>query len=265
MGDITICLYIGPSSSDLRELVVSAERPLGDLIIDWKKVYQLAEQDQQGEMIRYELYRDVKGRKERVDPKLSLRNLRFQPHQELYLVDAQHPWCLAGMPLPSRVTYQPGTEPLRGPATRSSPEPPRPPIAQPVGRPAPPPLASSFMITPCSIEIAPNCVRQIGESGVVINREYLLQELPPSVLTRERALVLIGLASRLSAVSRSHPGHCSLLWRQSWYLIAHSSLYIGSAKYSCNEAIQVDQTVTVLLGREGWPVTIRLHSTSISR
>lgn len=262
MADIAIHLHIGPTSADQHALEVPAERPLGDLITGWKKDYHLAEQDRQGEMIRYALYRELKGAKVQVDLAQSLRSLRFQAHQILYLTNARHLWWPSNpslSPSPAKETAPLNPKRLSNHQTAlSSPAP------TPVGAPiytAPRPT----LLTPCSLELAPGCVRQIGEAGVVINREYLLQELPPSVRTRERALVLIGLASRLSAVSRGNPGHCSLLWRQSWYLIAHSSLYIGSTRHSHNEAIQVDQTVTVLLGREGWPLTIRLHSTIISR
>lgn len=256
MADITIRLYIGPSSSDLRELIVPTERPLGDLIIDWKKVYHLAEQDSQGEMIRYQLYRESEGKKVSVDPKKSLRDLRFQAYQELFLTDARHPWWQGANPQPSTTSQAkpPGTAPLRGPATSKHPTATTAP--NPISRPLP-----SF--SPCSIELAPGCVRQIGETGVVINRDYLLHELPKSVSTLERTLMWMRQESRLLAVSRSEKGHCSIVWKQSWYLMAHHPIYISGNKYSRNEAIQIEETVTLLLGRDGWPITLRLHSTSI--
>ncbi|MBP1467298.1 hypothetical protein EYB53_016415 [Candidatus Chloroploca sp. M-50] len=242
MAEIKIRLRLGPSSADQRELNISDEKIVGDLITYWKKDYRLAEQDAQGELIPYALYRDHGSHKERIDPKRTLRSLRMQAFEELYLADTRQPWCQG---------QKPTTQPLKEPKT-SNPVPPPDPITRPA-------------FGPCSIEIAPGCVHQIGEKGLVLNREYLLKELPKSVVARERALTMLGIESRLGAVSRGEPGHCSIIWRQNWYLIAHHQIYISGTKYTRNEAVQINQTTTLLLGREGWPITIRLHSTIIAR
>ncbi|WP_124681988.1 hypothetical protein [Candidatus Viridilinea mediisalina] len=211
-------------------------------------------------MIRYQLYRESEGKKVPVDPKKSLRDLRFQAYQELFLTDACHPWWqgTTSQPTTTSQSKAPGTAPLRGPATSKRVTTATTPNPSPSSRPLP-----SF--SPCSIELAPGCVRQIGETGVVINRDYLLRELPKSVSTLERTLMWMRQESRLLAVSRSDNGHCSIVWKQSWYLMAHHPVYISGTKYSRNEAIQIEETVTLLLGRDGWPITIRLHSTSITR
>ena len=63
-------------------------------------------------------------------------------------------------------------------------------------------------------------------------KAFAIQQLPISVSARERALVLIGLKSRLEAVSRDIQGHCTLVYRQGWYLLAHHTVYIGSNRHS---------------------------------
>ncbi len=264
MSDIAVRLRLGASSTDQHDLVVSAEMPIGDLITSWKKDYRLSETDRQGEMIRYVLYYDRGAEQVRADLERSLRQLRVPAFVVLYLGDERQLWWQNG-PASSTTSgsAKPGTAPLNPLRNGPRPTPASASSGLPTAQPAPP-IATAAVI-PCSIELAPGCVRSITASGVVINRDYLLRELPQSICTRERALGMVGIASRLMAVSRSETGHCSLIWRQSWYLIAHSPVYLGATRYNHNEAVPIDQTMTILLGRNGWPITIRLHSTGITR
>jgi hypothetical protein len=254
MSDRRIILHLGPTSVDQHELVVPAHVPLIDLMIGWKKDYRLPEQDQQGELIRYVVYRGRGSEKVQLDLQSSLRRQHISEFEALYLSDERRIWwanSAAPPPAPSGNPAPRQTEPLsRGKRKEPSPS---------------ERSTASTVLLPCSVELAPNCVRQVPETGLVINREYLLATLPKSVVALEHGLNLIGRTSRLLAVSRGEPGHCSIVRQQNWYLVAHNTVYIGSAKYRRNEALPLDQTVTVLLGREGWPITIRLHSTAISR
>lgn len=239
--EIEIQVHFGPSAADLRRQKFSADTLISDLITFCKRDFRLPEQ-RAGMMIRYGFYRKQGADRVKLDPNLSLRFLRIAPHEDLYLADEGRLWWQATGPV---------TAPLL-PRDQSEAGPPPPP-------PPPPPVSA------CSVELAPGCVIQVPEAGLKINRDYLIQHLPMSVSARERALVLIGATSRLEAVSRDLEGHCVLVYRQHWYLIANHTIYIGSSKYSHGEALPLEQTITILLGRAGWPITIRLHSTLITR
>ena len=254
-GKITIRIRLGPGSADQSDQAFEADTLIGSLITYCKQDFRLPEQDN-GEMIRYALYREQGAAKVKLDKGQSLRILRIQAYDVLYLADERRIWWQSS-----------GTEPLRNGS--KSPRPPqptpppsntRPPISSPLPQTPPRPVSS----IPCSIELAPGCVRTVPEVGLIINREYLLQQLPKSVSTRERALILMGLQSRLEMVSRDSEGHCALVYRQGWYLLARHTVYIGSNKYNNSEALPLEQTVTLLLGSNGWPITIRLHSTQIT-
>ena len=253
-GKITIRIRLGPSAAEQRDQAFEADTLIGNLITYCKQDYRLPEQDTSGEMIRYALYREQGVAKEKLDKGQSLRILRIQAGDVLCLADERRIWWQS----PG------GTEPLRNGKGPRPPQPP-PPRANnhpPISPPPPPPrLVSSI---PCSIELAPGCVRTVPEVGLIVNREYLIQQLPKSVSTRERALILMGLQSRLETVSRDPEGHCTLLYRQGWYLLARHTVYIGSNKHNNSEALPLEQTVTLLLGSNGWPITIRLHSTQIT-
>lgn len=251
--EIPIRIFLGPSAADERAKVFEADTLIGDLITYCKKDFRLPVQDTSGEMIRYMLYREQSGAKAKLDTGRSLRMLRIQRFEVLYLADERRIWW-HGSSL--------GTEPLKIKVPHPAP---------PSPAPSPRPLTGTSSPTsqprpagPCSVELAPGCVRQVPEMGLIVNRDYLIQQLPKSVSARERALILMGLQSRLEAVSRDTQGHCALVYRQGWYLLAQHTIYIGSNKHSHGEAVPLEQTVTMLLGRDGWPITIRLHSTLIS-
>ena len=256
--DIPIRIRLGPSAADQKDKVFEADTLIGDVITYCKKDFGLPPQNKtSGEMIRYALYREQGSVKVKIDKDRSLRMLRIHAYEVLYLADECHIWWQGA--LPSRPG--PATEPLVGGVPRL-----RPPSE--VITPKPPPISTPLPVsgsTPCSIELAPGCVRHVPESGQIINRDYLIQQLPMSVSARERGMVLMGMQSRLESVSRDTQGHCSLTYRQGWYLLAHHTVYIGSNKHSNSEALPLEQTVTLLLGRNGWPITIRLHSTLITR
>ncbi|NTV65374.1 MAG: hypothetical protein HGA65_17830 [Oscillochloris sp.] len=235
---------------------------ISDLITYCKRDLRLPEQDSTGEMIRYAFYRKQGVGMEKLNQSHSLRILRIKKHEDLFLANEGRIWW-QGAPssLHTPPPVGPGTEPLNPhPPVTVRPPPPANPPKPPIPPPSTYPVPSS-----CSVELAPNCVFQVPEIGLKINREYLIQNLPMSVSARERALVLVGMQSRLEAVSRSTEGHCMLIYRQHWYLVANHTIYIGSNKHSHGEALPLEQTVTILLGRAGWPITIRLHSTVITR
>ncbi|MEI7644717.1 MAG: hypothetical protein WCJ55_10595 [Chloroflexales bacterium] len=168
--EITIRIRLGPSAADQRDKVFEADTLIGDLITYCKKDFRLPEQDTSGEMIRYMLYREQSGAKAKLDKARSLRMLRVQSYEVLYLADERRTWW-QGSAAPSgfRAQTGPGTEPLGGvrrPVSEVLPGPvaPPPPVSGP-----PRPIGS----IPCSIELAPGCVRQVAETGQVINRDYL--------------------------------------------------------------------------------------------
>lgn len=236
--EIRIEICWGASSAERKERLERLDTLVSDLINSCKKDYGLPG-EREGEMIRYALYRGQSFEKERLDRGRTLRTLRIQNGEVLYIAPDGVPWW--------KVHTDPPTTPSQTPPETRA--------------PAPSPVEQRPI--PCTIELAPGCVQPIGEAGLIINREYLMRTLPASVMALERARNLLNFASRLQSVSRSERGHCFIGWRQGWYLYAYEPVYIGGVKYSRGEAIALEQTTTLLLGREGWPVTVRLNSMSI--
>ena len=255
---LPILISLSDAAADQREQLVAPDTTIADLIIYCKKEYRLPEQDRDGEMVRYALYRKQGNAHAVLDKKRTLRTLRIQPYEVLYLASERQPWWQANAARPSG-----RTAPLRPKSVGNLP--PVPPATEP---PASSPRAEPALVDrnrSCSIELAPGCVRSVPGEGLIINRTYLLQQLPTSVAMREKGLVMFGMNSRLQAVSNHDQGHCAIKWNNGWYLHAYRPVYISGHKYDRCEALALDQTTTLVLGRDGWPLTVRLSSTAFTQ
>jgi hypothetical protein len=260
-NNLPILIRLSDAAADQREQLVSPDITIADLIIYCKKDYCLPEQDCDGEMVRYALYRKQGNARAILDKNRTLRTLRIQPYEVLYLASERHPWWQSNAARPSG-----RTAPLRPKSPGNQPPPPvvaapAPPIAAtpaPASRAEP---ASADRSRSCSIELSPGCIRPVPGEGLIINRTYLLQQLPNSVAMREKGLVMFGMNSRLQAVSNQDQGHCVIKWNNGWYLHAYRPVYVSGQKYDRGEAFALDQTTTLILGRDGWPLTVRLSST----
>ncbi len=254
-NNLPILIRLSDAAADQREQLVSPDITIADLIIYCKKDYHLPEQDRDGEMVRYALYRKQGNTRAILEKSRTLRTLRIQPYEVLYLSSERHPWWQANAARPSG-----RTAPLRAKPAGNQSAPPPPVESAPVTAPRvePPTVDRSRS---CSIELAPGCIRPVPGEGLMINRTYLLQQLPASVAMREKGLVMFGMNSRLQAVSNNEQGHCVIKWNNGWYLHAYRPVYINGQKYDRGEALALDQTTTLVLGRDGWTLTVRLSST----
>lgn len=220
MPTITIEIHLGSAQRQTRSEDV--ELRVGDLINRCKLYYALPEQDG-GELIRYGLYHGPGAERRPLPPANSLREARVQNGDELYLSRQDRPWWRA--PEPAQPELPPADE-----------------------RPA-----------PCQVELAQGCTFLVPpEAGVAINRDFLFRHLPQPTVARERRRAFLGLPSRLEYVSKSERGHCRLAWGQGWWLSAHKTIYIAGARHDSGARILIARATTLLLGRDGWPITIRV-------
>lgn len=260
MHDITIIIYTGPRAGDRQVQLVPLDVPIVDLLTNFRKDFRLPEQDARGNLITYGLFIERDGQRVRLDQQRTLRSLRLQSHADLYIADVAHLWW------PLAVTDR--LRPLDG----QRPQPPQP--VQPLQQPppvkpplqSPPPLAEPQPAV-CIVELAQGCSRTVSENRLVITRRYLLDNLPKSIVAREQARTLIGLDSALQAVSNRQDGHCALIWARGWYLHAFRPVYLqdGQVKLDGGETFPLEQTTRLILGRQGWPITVRLSSTMLPR
>lgn len=247
MHEITLIIHTGPHAADRREQVIALDTLIGDLITYCRKDYRLQEQDARGELIEYGLFLERGGQRVRLDPQRSLRSLRLPNYPVLYLSDVTRVWWPMGSTAP--------LTPPEPPPTNTKPIGSQPPISVPEPRPT------------VSVELAAGCSHPVPENGLIITRKFLLSTLPRVIVAREQARQLIGLESALQAVSRRAEGHCAILWARGWYLHAYRPIYLqeGATKLDHGETLPLDQTTRVVLGRNGWPITIRLSSTLFPR
>ncbi len=253
---VTLFIHTGPRASDQHQVPdVSTSTLLGDLMTGWRKDYGLREQDAQGNLIQYGLFMHREGRTVRLDTSRTLRTLRVTAFATLYLSDVKHLW----IPLPSTDQLRP---PLVPPIS-----PPIPPPVPPNLPPIPPPVPQNSPPIPpmCTVELAPGCSRSIADGELQITRSYLLDALPRNIAIREKARMVLGFSSPLQAVSMREGGHCAIRWARGWYLHAFKPVFLGEQKLDHGEALLLEQTTTLVIGREGWPITIRLSSTLFTR
>lgn len=236
LHETSITIQWGHAQSEAR--TADTDTVVRDLVNDCVRAFSLPKKDRAGTMTIYGLYRGEGNFKEQLDPRRTLRELRVQRGDRLYLAPENAHWWLG-----------PAAPALAGMAEEQ-----RHPLSQPASTPGPAPSAG----TTCTVELAPSCWWAVPESGLVINRAFLLAHLPRRVVALERARTLVGAPSRLEYVGRSPLGHCTLARGQGWQLVALQPVYIGGVIHSGGETVVIEQTMTVLLGRAGWPLTMRV-------
>jgi hypothetical protein len=115
----------------------------------------------------------------------------------------------------------------------------------------------------CHVELAPGCIFPVPESGLTIDRDFLIKRLPSGCIEIERARACIKLGSRLDVVSNDARGHCSIRWQNGWTLYAHHSVLVGEVLYDSGAALALRSTNALKLGRNGWPIIVRLNATAL--
>lgn len=121
-------------------------------------------------------------------------------------------------------------------------------------------LASSAGTT-CDLLVGDGRVVQVAVTGVVINRAYLLQHLPRPMRLKEEARLFMGLPSRLMQVGREHHAE---VWREDgrWFVRATRPMYVNGRFIDRGVTLPVNVSVKIVLGRDGWPIELRLSSSA---
>lgn len=200
--------------------------------------YRLDESDAQGNLIDYVLYRDNHGNFEPIiSVERTLGQAGIRDGDLLYLASRQSvpTWKL----------------PLTGSSTRTTG------IEQTNTGPSLPKNTN----TVCQLRLAPSCVISLSSSeGAQIDRAYLLQKLPASIVLREHTRMFLGFSSRLHSVSRDL--HCQIMRQEdAWVINTRHSTYIYGRMVT-KKTIALTESTTVVVGRNGWPIEIVLRPIS---
>lgn len=200
--------------------------------------HQLAESDAQGNLIDYVLYRDTHGSFEPIlSIERTLGQVGIHDGDLLYLASRQSvpTWKLS----------------LAGSSTS---------ITGTLQTSAVLPLPKNTS-TVCQLRLAPSCVISLSSGeGAQIDRAYLLQKLPASIVLREHTRMFLGFSSRLHSVSRDV--HCQIMRQEdAWVVNARHSTYIHGRMVT-KKTIALTESTTVVVGRNGWPIEIVLRPAS---
>jgi hypothetical protein len=109
----------------------------------------------------------------------------------------------------------------------------------------------------CEVEVLPGAPRiSVPTDGLVLGRSSILKQLPKHIADRERRIYREKRDSPLSRVSRDR--HCAILFDNGWRLHCHNIVSIDGAKWHKSTIYPLDHegSRTIILGSEGWPVTI---------
>ncbi|MFQ3631053.1 FHA domain-containing protein [Roseiflexus sp.] len=197
--------------------------------------------DEQGKRITYGLYREDSGKKEHIPDSYTLAQARINA-QDVYIANVSSPWWQATPPANASPSL-PGTSPL-----------PR--------RRLPVSLAPVSPTTyACRLQLAPNCMVVVQGDYLELNRNYLSDKLPSTVVLAEKARVFSGYDSRLMRVSRAR--HCDI-YRQDdcWYVRAHKPTYVNGHVLDKGKISKIQPPgTTIVLGQDGWPIIIELVAT----
>lgn len=93
----------------------------------------------------------------------------------------------------------------------------------------------------------------------MLNRRYLIDQLPPEIVEEQRNLHRKAEASPLNRVSRD--SHCEIVNRDKrWGIRSHKQIYVNGQKLPLNEEYLVDpgQIVILTLGNNGWNIKLRV-------
>ncbi|MGQ9550727.1 MAG: FHA domain-containing protein [Roseiflexus sp.] len=221
------------SSSESKTVTRDSDQTIGEVVQSLIKQLHLDEYDSQKQRIIYGLFREKEGERERMQDSRTLKQARLQG-QKVYIANVAAPWWQTTPP----PTQQPKKEtaPLRR-------------------RPAEPVVSPSYA---CRLQIAPNCTVVVQENYLEIDRNYLSSKLPSAVLLKEKASLFSGYDSRLMHVSRTQ--HCAI-FRQGngWFLRATKPTYVEGKLLNSGQTVAIrPPQMQIILGKEGWPITIEL-------
>jgi len=216
---------------------------VGDVVenIEIRAGEQLPERDANGDTIEYALFKDNNGHREPIHRKRTLNQAGIRNGDRLYLANRHAPWW--------EVNKKPGTTTLR--RQRKA-------IVMPSVLPQPAVQPDECLF---QLQLAPGCVITVSSTETLdLNRNYLLQKLPSSIVTREKARIFAGLNSRLNSVSREQ--HCQI-FRQGdqWLLRAFRPTYIYTRTIDKGMTVTLATSTTIVLGREGWSIEVLFSST----
>lgn len=198
-----------------------ADRRIGDVVECLVQDLHLPKQDTLGRPIVYGLYQHAAGTFAALQRHLTLLEARVHRGEELFLADVRTPW----------MNLAPKME-ASG--------------------------ARKAQQAICTMELAPGHAVPVPTSPLPINRSFLLNQLPDTIVMAERERFARGDGSRLVAVSRSE--HVSLLRHGiGWALLARSPIYQQGRTMPCHTPIPLTQPRTpIVIGYDGWPITIHL-------
>lgn len=217
------------SESDHKTFQVDSDHALGDIVTEIKEQLgpQLPECNAQDCVIEYSLFKETNGQREPLlARKRTLTQLRILEGDQLFLADRHGPWWEQPAPLLHRRAIQTPRMPF---APRSR----------------------------CQLQLAPGVLIDVPQSGLELSRAYLVEALPQRLVKLENAKHFAGLTSRLHAVSRKQ--HCDILPQSSaWLLRAHDLCYAQGRELPSGATTPLTAPLTLVLGRAGWPIHIRL-------
>ncbi len=196
--------------------------------------FRLPDISSQNMRIEYGLFLDKQGPP--LDPGKTLRQAGIRNGSTVYLADRMAPWWSVSESLPG---------------TKQLPPPPKPPY------PKPGPVSSSV----CRMYLAPKSppIPVIGNK-VVLNRQYLLQNLSSEIKLKETLRRATYGESPLDYVSRTE--HCTIFrYNEQWYLKARRDTYVDNELISQGKVKLLDRPqITLVLGahQRGWKITVEI-------
>lgn len=225
-------VWWGPSQC--RTIIHRSDQTIGGVIQSLIIQLGLPENNERGQRIVYGLYRDCEGAKESIPNSQTLARARIQTGTTVYIANVAAPWWQT----------QPPETPKPKPVTDHLPR-----------RKLPTAPSRTYA---CRLQLAPNCVVTVPGDHLELNRNYLSDKLPSTVVLAEKARVFSGYDSRLMHVSRTR--HCDIIRQhEQWYVRAYKPTYVNGKVLDHGQTAPIQPPATTLvLGHGGWPVTVEL-------
>lgn len=224
-------VWWGPSQC--RTVTRESDQTIGDVIQTLIVQLRLPEFDERQRRIEYGLYREHEGARERIHNSRTLAQARIQAGT-VYIANVAAPWWQTQPP--ETLKSKPVTDHL--PRRKLPTEPPR--------------------TYACRLQLAPNCVVTVQGDHLELNRNYLSDKLPSTVVLAEKARVFSGYDSRLMHVSRTR--HCDIVRQhEQWFVRAYKPTYVNGRIFDHGQIAPIQPPATTLvLGHGGWPITVEL-------
>jgi hypothetical protein len=239
MAEIEFDVYYAPERSDgvFFEEMQTVSRLTNFLV----SRFRLPDTSSQGMRIEYGLFLDKQGLP--LDPGKTLRQAGIRTGSTVYLADKTAPWWYVSE--------------LRNPPEPETGQLPPPP--NPDSYPKPRLVSSSV----CRMYLVPKSPPiPVTGNKVVLNRQYLLQNLSSEIKLKEKLRRAAYGESPLDYVSRTE--HCTIFrYNEQWYLKARRDTYVDNELISQGEVKLLDRPqITLVLGahQRGWKITVEILS-----